>query len=148
MSSPAKPVQYVFPISKFDHYRFPTHTNDLVMDRSQAKASEAFIVVLEPGEAPPRHQHDDTEQLFYVMEGQGRLEIGSEPQCYEVKPGDLVRIPVSAPHRIFCTGQTVLRYLAIDCFPAGRPTAEPTWDSHVRVLCRNNAWDYDKVRSR
>lgn len=139
-------MNYVFPTSKFVHYRFPTHTNDLVMDRSEATCSEVFVVVLEPGEAPPRHKHDDTEQIFYVLEGVGRLEAGDPATSHAVKPGDVVRIPVGTWHRIFCEGEKPLRYLAIDCFPGGRPAAEPTWDSHVHVMCQNNGWDYAKVR--
>jgi mannose-6-phosphate isomerase-like protein (cupin superfamily) len=138
-------MKYVFPTSEFVHYRFPTHTNDLVMDRSHAKASEVFIVVLEPGEAPPRHKHDDTEQVFFIQSGRGRLEIGTPPENHGVKPGDVVRIPIGVFHRIFCEGGEPLRYLAIDCFPGGRPGAEPTWDAHARVMCRENGWDYSKV---
>jgi quercetin dioxygenase-like cupin family protein len=139
-------MRYVFPTRHFVHYRFPTHTNDLVMDRSEARCSEVFVVVLEPGEAPPRHKHDDTEQIFYVLEGRGRLEIGTPPTEHPVSPGDVVRIPVGQFHRIFCEGDGPLRYLAIDCFPGGRPGAEPTWDDHVKVMCRENQWDYTAVR--
>lgn len=139
-------TQYVFPTSRFTHYRFPTHTNDLVMDRSQASASEVFIVVLEPGEAPPRHQHEDTEQIFYILSGRGKLEAGTPPIEVPVTAGDVVRIPVATFHRIFCLGEEPLRYLAVDCFPGGRPGAEPTWDDHVKVMCRANGWDYSQVR--
>lgn len=141
-------MQYVFPTSKFIHYRFPTHTNDLVMDRSNATTSEVFIVVLEPGEAPPRHKHDDTEQIFYVLEGAGRLEVGTPPSEHRVAPGDVVRIPVGEWHRIFCEGNQPLRYLAIDCFPGGRPKDEPTWDSHVQVMCKNNGWNYQEITAK
>lgn len=139
-------MKYIFPTSQFTHYRFPTHTNDLVMDRSEARCSEVFVVVLEPGEAPPRHKHDDTEQIFYILSGAGRLEIGTPSTNHGVKPGDVVRIPVGEFHRIFCEGNQPLRYLAIDCFPSGRPSAEPTWDSHVHVMCKNNGWSYEDVR--
>jgi quercetin dioxygenase-like cupin family protein len=139
-------MQYVFPTSSYVHYRFPTHTNDLVMDRSQATASEVFVVVLEPGEAPPRHKHDDTEQVFYILSGEGKLEIGTPATEHMVRPGDVVRIPIGQFHRIFCQGSQPLRYLAIDCFPGGRPGAEPTWDAHVRVMCKENGWNYDAVR--
>jgi mannose-6-phosphate isomerase-like protein (cupin superfamily) len=118
------------------------------MDRSQATASEVFIVVIEPGGAPPLHQHDDTEQVFYVLEGEGELEIGTEREGFRVKPGDVVRIPVATPHTIYNTGNEDLRYLAIDCFPGARPDAEPTWDAHVQVICHENGWDYGKVLER
>lgn len=144
---PPSPGQYVFSTKKTVRYRFPTHTNDLVMDRSQAETSEAFMVVLEPKEAPPLHVHDDTEQIFYVVRGAGTLYIGADnPQRFRVKVGDLVRIPPHTPHRIRCSGKEQLVYLSVDCFPGGRPKDEPTWESHVRVMCKLNGWDFDKVR--
>jgi quercetin dioxygenase-like cupin family protein len=138
-------MQYIFPTSNLIRYRFPTHTNDLVMDRSEATASEVFVVILEPGEAPPMHKHPDTEQIFFVTEGAGRLEIGGEPAPFEVRVGDVVRIPIDTLHRIHCVGTKPMKYIAIDCFQGGRPGAEPTWDSHARLMCRNNKWDYEKV---
>jgi oxalate decarboxylase/phosphoglucose isomerase-like protein (cupin superfamily) len=117
------------------------------VDRADSQTSEVFIVVLEPGEAPPLHQHDDTEQVFYILEGEGTLRIGSEKKEFAVRPADVVRVPPTVLHSIQCTGQKPLRYLAIDCFVAGRPKAEPTWDSHVRVMCRREGWDYRQVVS-
>ncbi len=140
-------TQYVFTTQNTKRYRFPTHINDLVMDRSQATSSEVFVVVLEPGEAPPLHQHPDTEQIFYVLHGHGQLTIGGQAETFAVAPGDVVRIPPATLHSIECAGQETLTYLAIDCFPGGRPGAEPTWDSHVQVVCRENGWDYSQVVS-
>ena len=138
--------KYVFPTTETVHYRFPTHTNDLIMDRSEAATSEAFLVILAPGEAPPLHVHDDTEQVFYVISGAGELQIGADER-FAVKTTDLVRIPPGAWHRIFCKGDAPLVYLSVDCFLGGRPAAEPTWESHVRVMCANNGWDFDSVRN-
>jgi oxalate decarboxylase/phosphoglucose isomerase-like protein (cupin superfamily) len=117
------------------------------MDRAEAAASEVFVVVLEPGEAPPLHVHHDAEQIFYVLEGNGLLQISESAERYPVKPGDIVRIPPSTYHRVFCDGDKPLRYLSVDCFVGGRPQEEPTWDSHVKAICDLNGWDYDKVRS-
>ncbi|MDE3067053.1 MAG: cupin domain-containing protein [Verrucomicrobiota bacterium] len=136
----------MFSTSKTKRYRFPTHENDLVVDRADSETSEVFVVVLEPGEAPPLHQHDDTEQVFYVMEGNGVLRIGGKRKPFPVRPGDVVRIPPKTPHTIRCKGKRALRYLAVDCFVGGRPAAEPTWDSHVKVLCRQQGWDWRRVK--
>lgn len=138
-------TQYVF--NEPLRYRFPTHVNDLVMDRAEAETSEVFIVVLEPGEAPPLHVHDDTEQIFYIMEGRGLLQIGDSPERYAVKSGDVVRIPPHTYHRIFCEGNQRLRYLSVDCFVGGKPKDEPMWESHVQEICRLNGWDFDQVKS-
>jgi mannose-6-phosphate isomerase-like protein (cupin superfamily) len=139
-------VKYVFDTADSIKYRYPTHTNELVVDRADAAASEVFVTVLEPGEAPPLHQHDDTEQVFFILEGIGKLVIGSDLRSFPVQPGQVVRVPPSTPHRIFCEGTTALKYLVVDCFVASRPKDEPTWESHVQVMCKNNGWDIRKVR--
>ena len=137
--------KFVYDSNTVIHYRFPTHSNDLVIDRSEAATSEVFIVVLEPGEAPPLHKHDDTEQIFYLLEGTGVLTIGETGKTFPVRPGDVVRVPPTVFHKIEATGGKRVRYLAVDCFMGGRPQAEPTWDAHVRVLCEEQGWDYNQV---
>ena len=71
-------MQYVFGTSHLKRYEFPTHINDIVVDRGEAKVSEVFVVVIHPGSAPPLHKHDDTEQVFYVLEGRGTLTVGED----------------------------------------------------------------------
>jgi quercetin dioxygenase-like cupin family protein len=116
------------------------------MDRSEAATSEVFMVVLEAGEAPPRHVHHEMEQIFYVLDGSGTLTVGDPPTRHPVAPGDVVRIPPHAYHSIICTGSRPLRYLSVDAFVGGKPAAEPTWESHVRVLCETFGWDFDRIK--
>ncbi len=139
-------MQFVFPTSRVKRYQFPTHINDLVVDRKDAKTSEVFVVVIEPGKAPPLHKHDDTEQVFYILDGRGVLSIGAKRKKFPVGVGDVVRIPPHTLHSIQCGGKKALRYLAIDCFLNGRPKDEPTWDSHARVICQKNGWDYKQAK--
>lgn len=136
-------MAFVYPTTALKRYRFPTHVNDLVFDRSEARCSEAFIVVLAPGEAPPRHKHDDTEQVFFILEGGGTLTIDDDRR-QAVSPGDVVLIPPGTWHTIRAEGGT-MRYLAIDCFLADRARDEPTWDEHVRAMCHRNGWEYAQV---
>jgi mannose-6-phosphate isomerase-like protein (cupin superfamily) len=137
--------KFVFSTKETIHYRFPTHVNDLVMDRAEAETSEVFIVVLEPGEGPPLHLHHDTEQIFYVIKGTGVLQIGEAIETYAINAGDVVRIPPHTLHRIQCQGALPLRYLSVDCFVDGRPEDEPTWESHVKAMCAQNDWNLDKI---
>lgn len=140
-------TQYVFDARKVVRYRFPTHTNDLIMDRREASASEAFFVILEPGEAPPIHTHPDAEQVFYILEGEGELGIGpGATEKYPLKVGDFVRTPPGIPHSVRCLGASRFVYLSIDCFTAGPPAAEPTWDAHVHAMCALNGWKFDAVK--
>jgi quercetin dioxygenase-like cupin family protein len=141
-----KHSQYVFGTQKLKRYRFPTHINDLVIDRAQSSNSEVFMVVIEPNHAPPFHKHDDTEQIFYVIDGTGVLTIGDQKEQYPVSPGDVVRIPVATYHSIQADEKNTLRYLCVDCFGEIRKT-ELTWDDHVKAQCSANGWDYSKVVS-
>jgi quercetin dioxygenase-like cupin family protein len=138
-------MQFVFDTTQVQHYHFPTHVNELVLDRSNAQTSEVFIVVLDPGEAPPLHRHDDTEQIFYILEGRGTLTTGTERTTHGVKPGDVVRIPPSTQHSIQAVGEERLKYVAVDCFVNGCPPDEPTWEDHVKVVCRQQDWNFDEV---
>jgi quercetin dioxygenase-like cupin family protein len=139
-------TRYVFSTTDTIRYRYPTHVNDLVLDRTEATTTEVFIVVLEPGEAPPLHQHDDTEQIFYIMAGSGTLTIGDPAQQFDVNPGDVVRIPPQTVHSIKCADSFTLRYLSVDAFVGKKPAAEPTWDSHVQTLCARFGWDFNQVK--
>jgi quercetin dioxygenase-like cupin family protein len=139
-------TRYVFSTTDTIRYRYPTHVNDLVLDRTEATTTEVFVVVLEPGEAPPLHQHDDAEQIFYIMEGSGTLTIGDPAQQFDVKPGDVVRIPPHTLHSIKCAASAMLRYLSVDAFVGEKPAAEPTWDSHVQTLCTRFGWDFNQVK--
>ena len=138
-------MNYVFSTENLKRYRFPTHINDLVMDRSESSTSEAFVVIIEPGSAPPLHRHADTEQVFFILEGNGNLEIQDETKHFPVSPGNLVRVPPKTYHTIRAVGNLPLKYLAIDCFTAERLEDEPTWDDHVRVLCKEQGWNFDQV---
>lgn len=139
-------TQYVFDPRKVTRYRFPTHTNDLIMDRKDASASEAFFVILEPGEAPPLHIHPDVEQVFYILEGEAEMTVkDGDDQTHPLRAGDFVRTPPGIYHAVRNTGPGRFTYLSIDCFTAGPPAAEPTWDSHVHEMCVEHGWDFDLV---
>jgi len=129
-------------------YYFPTHDNLLVMDRANAETCEAFIVQVAPDKFTHRHVHDDTEQIFYILSGMGRLDLerGNKKESFTLKPKDFVHVPRNCYHQTFCSGTDSLKYLAIDVFPGGHNPEEPTWDSHARVVCKMKNWDYNEAR--
>ena len=136
--------QIVFETKNLKRYKFPTHINDLVIDRTQASYSEVFMVEVEPGKSVHHHKHDDTEQVFYIIKGAGILLCGEEKKELLIKPGDVIRIPVSFYHSIRNDHDTNLMYLSVDCFGSGSPD-EASWDEHVRVMCETRGWDYESV---
>jgi len=139
-------MKHVYSTEGGKRYEFPTHVNELVIDRSDATVSEVFMVEVEPGKGPPPHVHSDAEQVYYIVEGRGTLTVGEggDARHFPVKPGDAVVIPPSVVHSITGEGGRV-RYLAVDCFLGPDAKDEPTWDEHVRAICDRNGWNYDDV---
>lgn len=143
-------AQVLFSTIETEDYYFPTHGNSLIMDRSNAEVSESFIVNIAPGRNTHRHVHHDTEQVFYVLSGNGRVDLEREGKMekFDIEPRNLVFIPRHSYHQIYSTGADTLHYIAVDCFPLGKNPKEPTWDSHVQVMCKDMDWDYSTVRTR
>ena len=138
--------QIIFETKNIKRYKFPTHINDLIVDRTRASFCEVFMVEVEPGKSVPHHKHDDTEQIFYVIKGAGILSFGENKEEFPIKPGDVIRIPVAHYHSIRNDYETTLAYLSVDCFGAKKPD-EDSWDNHVKVMCETHGWDYEKVIS-
>ena len=131
-------------------YRFPTHINDLILPRENTACAEVFMVILDKGEAPPLHKHDDAEQIFYMIQGEGRLEIkesqNGESKFSDIHSGQVVHIPQHTWHRVTALNDDGVKYVCIDCFPDGFDPNEPTWDDHVKTLTDNYGWNFAEIR--
>ena len=80
--------------------------------RNQSLAEAA----LDPGEATQRHYHAETEEIYFVLDGVGELEVDGESSS--VGRGDAVLIPPGAWHQIRAGGEE-LRFLCC-CAPPYR----------------------------
>jgi mannose-6-phosphate isomerase-like protein (cupin superfamily) len=69
---------------------------------------------LEPGQATERHYHAETEEIYYLVEGSGEMELDGDRRS--VAPGDAILIPPGAWHQI-TAGEERLRFLCC-CAPA------------------------------
>ncbi|WP_206170984.1 cupin domain-containing protein [Phragmitibacter flavus] len=67
-------------------------TNAPVQQQSLAEAS------LPPGAKTDRHYHKASEEIYFLLEGRGTMEIDGEVRV--VGPGDAVLIPAGAWHQI------------------------------------------------
>jgi len=81
-------------------------TNAPVEKQSLAEAS------LSEGGATQRHYHQLSEEIYFILEGSGSMEIDGEQQ--EVGPGDAILIPATCWHQI--TAKTAMRFLCC-CSP-------------------------------
>ncbi len=85
------------------------HRNSCLRNQSLAEAR------LPAGSATTPHHHRRTEEVYYILEGRGRMQIGGETR--DVGPGDAIAIPPGAVHQLVNTGDGVLKLLCA-CAPA------------------------------
>ena len=84
------------------------HRNSCIQNQSLAEAR------LPPGASTTPHYHPLTEEIYYILEGTGRMTIGEET-C-DVGPGDAIAIPPGAIHTITTTSNVALKFLCC-CAP-------------------------------
>lgn len=83
-------------------------TNAPVENQSLAEAS------LKPGGSTDRHYHKRSEEIYFILEGSGTMELGEETR--QVDPGDAILIPPGEWHQIIADSSTELRFLCC-CAP-------------------------------
>ena len=83
-------------------------TNAPVKNQSLAEAS------IPPGGFTQRHYHRAAEEIYFILEGIGTMELDGELR--KVGPGDAVLIPPGAWHQITADGGDGLRFLCC-CSP-------------------------------
>jgi len=72
---------------------------------------------LAPGQATQRHYHRASEEIYFVLDGEGEMELDGERR--PVSAGDAVAIPAGAWHELRAEGERPLRILC-SCAPPYR----------------------------
>jgi mannose-6-phosphate isomerase-like protein (cupin superfamily) len=85
------------------------HRNSCIRHQSLAEAR------LPSGAQTTPHYHQRTEEIYFILEGSGIVQIGDQSRT--VGPGDAIAIPPGAVHTIRNTGTGLLRFLCC-CAPA------------------------------
>jgi mannose-6-phosphate isomerase-like protein (cupin superfamily) len=84
------------------------HRNSSIRNQSLAEAR------LPAGGSTTPHYHVRTEEIYYILQGQGMMRVGE--QLRPVGTGDAVAIPPGAVHQITNTGRDGLKFLCC-CAP-------------------------------
>lgn len=93
-------------------------------DNSSLRNQSLAHATLSPGQSTARHFHPRAEEIYFVLSGQGRMEIGEESQTLQT--GDAVAITAGTPHSISNVGEVELNFL---CCRA------PAYSHEDTVLC-------------
>ncbi len=102
--------EYVINISKIPVKVINNVMYRFIFDESTgAKFLIMRIVEVPPGEKVPLHSHDDEEQAYLILEGEGIIRLGDK--SYHVKAGHAVFIPMHTPHGVLNNSNKVLKYV-------------------------------------
>jgi len=85
------------------------HRNSCLRNQSLAEAR------LPTGCATLAHHHPRTEEIYYILEGSGRMQV--DDQTADVAVGDAIAIPPGSQHQLTNTGPIPLTFLCC-CAPA------------------------------
>jgi oxalate decarboxylase/phosphoglucose isomerase-like protein (cupin superfamily) len=112
-------------------------TAKVMADPSMPGATRMSAVTLffEPGQGHARHNHPDSEQIIFVISGEGEMMIEHEegrPATKKISAGSLVYIPRGAYHSTFNTGWEPIRILAVYSPPG--PEAAMRNSAEFKVL--------------
>jgi oxalate decarboxylase/phosphoglucose isomerase-like protein (cupin superfamily) len=69
-------------------------------------------VVLQPGRGHDRHNHPESEEILYVLSGEGEQML-DDHEPFAVKPGDTIYVPTGVFHSTRNTGWEPMRLLAL-----------------------------------
>ncbi len=85
-----------------------------ILDRANAPVENQSLAeaTVPAGTATERHYHKASEEFYFILEGEGTMEIDGEEK--KVRPGDAILIPPHARHQITCASD--LRFLCC-CAP-------------------------------
>ncbi len=75
-------------------------------------------VITRPGDACREHYHRESEEVYYVTAGRGRMRLDGQER--DIAPGDAVIIPPGVRHKVWNTGHDDLVMLVV-CVPAWVP---------------------------
>ncbi len=96
---------------------FTTKDGSTIRELMRAGHQTLAEATLSPGQQTQRHYHAESEELYYLLAGEGEMEVGGERS--PVGPGDAILIPPGAWHQITATGDSDLRFLCC-CAPPYR----------------------------
>jgi mannose-6-phosphate isomerase-like protein (cupin superfamily) len=95
------------------------HRNSCIRHQTLAEAR------LPAGGSTTPHHHVKTEEIYYILEGHGRMRVGNQLEA--VRSGDAIAIPPGALHQLTNLGDGVLKFLC--CCAPGYEHADTILDA-------------------
>ncbi len=71
------------------------------------------VILLKPGQRLGGHYHDEVEETFYILEGEGTFYVNDKP--HYLVAGDAIRLQAPERHDVFNEGDQPLKMVFIKC---------------------------------
>ena len=85
-------------------------------ENSKSERVTITEVHLDVGASQPRHKHDTSEQIWYAIQGSGKLLLADEKEMI-FKAGDVVRFADNDIHGLLNDGDTEFIYISVTSPP-------------------------------
>ena len=72
------------------------------------------LAQLQPTLSYKKHQHQDHEELYYIINRKGKIRIGEEER--QIRDGDIIYIPERTEHTLTNNGEEMIEFLAFGGF--------------------------------
>ncbi|MEK7162926.1 MAG: cupin domain-containing protein [Patescibacteria group bacterium] len=82
-----------------------------VYDLSELRNLNVSLTELYPLKSTAGHSHDNADEVYIFIDGDGSIEIGS--QIFKIKGGDLMLVPGGDFHKVYNQGNKILSFWAI-----------------------------------
>jgi len=102
----------------------------VLLDRSETGLTE--IGINEWKLDGPPHKHNDKDQIFYILSGNGVIKLGDEE--HEVKPGYLIYVPAGLVHQSITKGSEPLCYVLYNVFNDSQKEGHSTFAEHIEKV--------------
>lgn len=118
MSQSQQIVPVHAPYTGGEPFEFGSHSNDFLLHREKALATETFTVRVPAGGAVPEHVHTDMEQTFVFISGIGAATTrrGDDVHHYSCRPGDTLFVPTGWHHTVTAPGTEGCVYVTVNAF--------------------------------
>lgn len=82
-------------------------------DNSELKKVEIVMCIFNPGEIAKLHYHQKMEEIYFIIEGEGEIEL--DGKWFPVKAEDSIAIPTGVRHRMKNASKNkILKFLAVN----------------------------------
>jgi len=104
----------------------------VLLDRSETELTEVGLNCWRPGLEGPPHKHNDKDQIFYIVSGEGHVIVGSRKK--DVVNGCAVYVPGGLVHQTITTSQEPLCYILFNVFNSADKEGHASFADHIEKV--------------